>query len=236
MSEYTNQVSSLKAKFDRKLDLEKRIDQLVLQIEDENEEFCSMLEALEYIGAVSDENTNKILDFITGVINNALSKIFPYSRRIIKLERTLYRNAYTHINVVLMTGEGRRRSLSTQSGKGLRQIISFLFRVALIEIRKERKILIMDELLSGLHSSAKAIIQDIMKMFVEEGFQFICVEYGLNDIGKIYLLEKKDDISTTVTEFEGEYTDDIIFMDKEDEKPMQLEGYMEEPEIEGYRS
>lgn len=230
MSEYTKQVDSLRVKLDRKRELQERIDSLVLQIQDENEEFCSMLEALEYIGAVSDANTNKILDFITGVINNALSKLFPYSRRVISLERTLYRNAYTHINVILKTGDGRRRNLGTQSGKGLRQIISFLFRVALIEIRKERKILIMDELLSGLHSSAKATIQDIMNMFVAEGFQFIAVEYGMNDIGKIYLLEKKTEESSTCTEFQGEYTDDIVFMDKNDEAEVQLENYMVEPE------
>lgn len=223
MSEYSKQVSSLRAKYDRKIDLKRRMDELILQIEEENEEFCSMLEALEYIGAVSDANTNKILDFITGVINNALSKLFPYSRRIIKLERSLYRNAYTHINVILMTGDGKRRNLGSQSGKGLRQIISFLFRVALIEIRKERKILIMDELLSGLHSSAKAIIEDIMNMFVAEGFQFIAVEYGMNDIGKIYLLEKKTEESSTCTEFQGEYTDDIVFMDKDDEAEVQLD-------------
>ena len=54
----------------------------------------------------------------------------------------------------------------------------------------------------------------------------------MNDLGKIYLVEKKGDESSTVTEFEGEYTDDIIFMDKEDERPMQLENYMIEPEVE----
>lgn len=231
MSEYTQSIALLRAKYMHKQELKEKIDRLSEELKAESEEFNAMLEALEYIGAISDENTNKVLDFITGVINNALSKIFPYTYRHIELERVLYRNAYTHINVVLTTGDGRKRTF-TQSGKGLWQIISFLFRVTIIEIRKSRKIVIMDELLSGLHDSAKKIITDIMRMFIEEGFQFICVEYGMNDLGKIYLVEKKGDESSTVTEFEGEYTDDIIFMDKEDERPMQLENYMVEPEVE----
>lgn len=216
MSQFTQAIAMVQAKYDRKVELEKEINALANEIIEENEEFCSMLEALEYIGALSEKNANKVLDFITGVINNALAKIFPYDKRSIKLVRSLYRNAYTHIDLKLITGDGEVRDLATQSGTGLRQIISFLFTLTLIEVRKERKIFISDELLSGLHSKAKEVIEDIMQLFVKNGFQFICVEYGMNDIGKIYLVEKPGKIAT-VREFQGAYTDDIMFHEELEE-------------------
>lgn len=214
MTEYSKAVAIINARFERRTELEKRIADEQIEIGKIEEEYNNMLEALEYIGALSEDNTNKILDFITGVINNALAKIFPYSSRRIKLERSLYRDAYSHINLELQTEKGTR-SLALQSGRGLQQIISFLFTLTLIEVRKERKLLIMDEILSGLHSNAKAIIGDIMTMFAAEGFQFICVEYGLNDIGKVYLVEKVG-ATATVNEFQGVYTDDIAFVDSDD--------------------
>lgn len=217
MSEFTKSVEKIRSRYNRKLELESIINNLKYDIETENEEYCNMLEALEYIGALSDRNTNKILDFITGVINNALSKIFPYDKRSIRLDRTLYRNEYTHINIKLITGDGKERDLATQSGTGLRQIISFLFSLTLIEVRKERRIFVMDELLSGLHATAKKIMSDIIEIFAKDGFQFIAVEYGLNDIGKIYLVEKPDSIAIC-SEYQGTYTDDVIFSEMSEEK------------------
>ena len=217
MSKYTNSISKLEARYERKLKIENELEILTAKITEENEEFASMLEALEYIGTVTESRANEVLDFITGVINNTLAKIFPFDKRAIKLERTLYREAYTHINIKLITGKNRVRDLGTQSGMGLRQIISFLFSLTLIEVRKDRKILISDELLNGVHASAKRIMGDIIQMFAEDGFQFIMVEYGLNDIGKIYLVEKPGEIAK-VTEFQGTYTDDIIFSEELEEE------------------
>ncbi len=225
MSEFSQSVAMIKAKHQRRMELEESITNLAFEVEGLNTEYQNMLEALEYIGALSEENTNKILDFCTGVVNNALAKIFPYDNRSIKLERSLYRDAYSHINLELITPSGTR-SLALQSGKGLQQIISFLFTLTLIEVRKERKLLIMDEILSGLHSNAKAIIGDIMQLFAAEGFQFICIEYGLNDIGKVYLVEKTG-AHAQVSEFQGLYTDDIAFKEEDDSsdglyKPIQF--------------
>ena len=67
----------------------------------------------------------------------------------------------------------------------------------------------MDELLSGLHPEAKRVVTDIIKIFAEEGFQFVMVEYGVDDLGKIYLVEKPDKVSQ-VTPLDGSYHNEIF--------------------------
>ena len=89
----------------------------------------------------------------------------------------------------------------------------FLFVLSLIEIRKGRRLLMMDELLSGLHPEAKAIVVRIMTIFAEEGFQFVMVEYGVNELGKIYLVEKPDS-TAKVTALDGEYNNEVFVFNR----------------------
>lgn len=215
-TEFTQQIASIRSRYDRRESLKKEIQELNVSIDKDNEEFQAQLEALSYIGAISESNTNAILDYITGVINNFLAKAFPYDTQYIRLERSLYRDTYSHINLELVSN-GESRDIAVQSGDGLKEMISLLFTMALIEVRKERRILIMDEALAGLHKAAKDMMKDIIQMFADSGFQFVIVEYGMNDIGKIYLLEKKGE-SATATEFQGTYTDDIVFMEDPEEE------------------
>lgn len=216
MSIYTQSIANVRARYERKVELEKRIAEQEEKIRQDREEFSDMLEALEYIGVVADANAERILDFITGAINGTLAKIFPYDKRSIKLDKSLYRNQYSHINLKLTVGEERKERSLSLSGTGLRQLISNLFTITLTEVRKGRRLVILDECYSGVHAVAKRIAADIMSIFAKDGFQFILVEYGMNDIGKIYLAEKKGDTSY-LTEFQGKYTDDIIYADPDDE-------------------
>lgn len=161
-------------------------DQLVNRIEDYN----LLEEAQKALSVISEQNTSLVLDFITGVINQTLGEVFKGDSREIRLSKSLRAGRYVHINVELVTSEGKTRDLTLQSGTGLRQIISFLYVVSLIEIRHDRKLLMMDEILSGVHSAAKAVLVEIMKIFAAGGWQFVMVEYGVDDLGKIYHVEK----------------------------------------------
>lgn len=210
MSEYTKSIATMEASYLQRKALEEKVSDLVKQLEDYNNQYSVMLEAQQLISSVSNSNTTAVLDYITGIINKALGEIFPYDTRRIYLEKSLHSGQRSHINVKLTTEDGTERDLTLQSGTGLRQIISFLFVISLIEIRKGRRILLMDELLSGLHSEAKRIIVDIMQIFASEGFQFIMVEYGVNAVGRIYLVEKPDK-TAVVNPLDGRY-DDQIFM------------------------
>lgn len=211
MSEYTSRVIELRQRYNNTEKLRKQIEELVQKSARLNEEYVTMLEAQQLLAAISEENTNSILDYIVGVINKALAEIFPYDERRVYLEKKLHNGQHAHINVKLTGSNGVVRDLNLQTGTGLRQIISFLFLVSLIEIRGGRKVLLMDELFSGLHKEAKRIIMDIIQIFAEEGFQFIFVEYGVNDMGKKYIVEKMGE-TAKVYPLDSEYNDSDVFV------------------------
>lgn len=211
MSAYAGQVAVYRQQYENAQRIKKMVDDLTERLKDMNYKYSVMLEAQQLLATVSDTNTRSVLDYITGVINRALGEMFPYDKRRIYLEKKLYRGQYSHVTVKLVTEGGIERNMELQSGNGLRQVVSFLFVVSLIEVRKGRRILVMDELLNGLHPEAKRIIADIMEIFAEEGFQFVTVEYGLNNLGKIYLVEKPND-TASVTAFGDDKYNDEIFM------------------------
>ena len=217
MSIYTQSIMQLRAQYNQAEQLKAQVESYIEQLKNLNNQYVVFLEAQQLLAAVSDSNTTAVLDFITGVINKALAELFPYDTRRVFLEKKMFNGQHAHIVVKLVNSEGRERDLALQSGTGLRQVISFLFVVSLIEIRKGRRLLLMDELLSGLHSHAKNIILDIMKIFAEDGFQFVVVEYEVNDFGRMYIAEKPADTSI-LTPLDGAYSDEVFIFNRPTEE------------------
>lgn len=209
MSIYTKELAAFDAQLAHRQRLQKKVDELVENLRYRNQQYEKMLSAQQILSSVTEQNTKTVLDYITGVINRALAEVFPFDKPRIYLEHSLHRGLYAHIDVRLETADGHKRDLIYQTGTGLRQIVSFLFQIALIEIRGGRRIIIMDELLSGLHLTAKKIIMQIMKIFADDGFQFIMVEYQVDDFGKMYLVEKPDKIAH-ITPLDGKYLNQIF--------------------------
>lgn len=209
MSQFSSQIQELNFAYRQKLEAEKKVAELSEQLQSINNKYVVMLEAKELLAAVSDSNTTAVLDYIMSIINKALSELFQHDVRRVYLEKTMHASQYAHIKVKVVNADGMERDLTLQSGTGLRQVISFLFIVSLIEIRKGRRILLMDELLSGLHSEAKQVVTDIMRIFAEEGFQFIMVEYGVDELGRLYLVEKPNN-TAYVTPLDGKYNNEVF--------------------------
>lgn len=206
---------SLRNNLENLEEIRKKILELSERLGDMNEQYAVMLEAQQLIASVSDTNTTVVLDYITGIINKALGEIFPYDERRIYLEKKMHNGQHAHIVVRLTVGNGKVRDMQLQTGTGLRQIISFLFILSLIEVRKGRRLLLMDELFSGLHSEAKRIVMDIIEIFAQEGFQFVFIEYGVNDVGKIYMVEKPSNIATvTPLGDEDKYNNEIFVFNR----------------------
>lgn len=217
MSQFTNEIIMIEQSYKQAQDIKANIDVLTTKLNDMNIQYVNMVEAQQLLTTVSDANTTAVLDYITGIINKTLGELFPHDSRRIYLEKTMYQGQHAHINIKLTGTNGKTRDLTLQSGTGLRQVISFLFVLSLIEIRKGRRLLIADELLSGLHPEAKRIVTDIISIFADEGFQFAFVEYGVNDLGKVYLVEKPGAVAT-VTPMDGVYNNEVFVFNRPPEE------------------
>lgn len=214
---YSTYIGSIKKSLADKKRLEKRRDSLQKELLESQNAYVNMLDAQKLLSTISDDNTSKTLDFITGMVNKVLLEMFTTDTPHIVLTKRLYAGCKPHINVELVDGSGNTLDMALQSGTGISQVVSFMFAICLIEIRKGRRLLVMDERLNGLHKEAKRILSKVIEIFAEGGFQFIFVEYGLNNIGKIYNVEKRGDESHIVSLEKGqEYTDDMIYIDDVD--------------------
>lgn len=182
-------------------DLCQKIVKMEAQCKEMDNKFNVYCRASSILGSVADKNTETKISAITGVINKALAILFPDGSRSIELTQKMHNNAYPHFIVTLKVEDGQTRTFK-QSGTGLAQVISFLFTACLIDARGGRKIMVMDELLNGLHPDAKGIVKDLMLALCDK-FQFVIVEYGMN-IGKQYEVVKTGGVST-ITAIDREY-------------------------------
>lgn len=212
MSQFASTIAGYRERYNMVKHEREIVKTTMQELDAMNEEYAVLLEAQSLLATVSDNNMNTVLDYITGVINRALQEMFPYDERRIWLDRSIYRGQYPHITVKLLTADGTSRNMELQTGNGLRQVVSFLFDVSLQEIRKGRRLLIMDEILNSLHPEAKRIIGDIMTIFSEEGFQFVYIEHGMANLGKTYLVEKPGNVATVTPLGEGERYNNEIFI------------------------
>lgn len=225
---YSEALARLNRDLKDKQKLEKRLAEKKEELKKAQQDYVNLLNAQKLLSTVSDDNTESTLLFVSGVINKALAEIFKGDTRRIYLSRKLYGGSKPHIVVELENGKGERLDMSIQSGTGLRQIVSVLFVICLIEVRKGRRLLILDERLSGLHSEAKRILSEIIKIFSEGGFQFIFVEYSLNTLGKLYNVEKPGNEAKVYALDGVEYSNDDVFLFSDVDLSLLDNDYIEE--------
>lgn len=152
--------------------------------------------AIELLTKVSDEAVGEAYGFLTESLNTALSRMFKNTTRKIKLQERMRNNQYPQLDVILYVGNGKTRSLKGNSGHGLAEIVSLLSILSLIVITGSRRILVMDEIISGVDIENRQIIDDILWTFVQIGFQFIINDHGFVPKGShVYYLEMVGDVS-----------------------------------------
>ena len=195
-----------------KATLERKIGIVREELRLADEEYILYADAIEVLRQVSDQSVAESYEFITKAVNTALSRIFPQERRIELREYARGKNP--QLEIVLKVENGRERSMKLNTGRGLTQIVSFLSILSIIVITKSRRVMVMDEILSGLSARSRQVIADIMWNFTEIGFQFIVNEHGFVPKGsKVYLLENEAGIGRIAHEYveeRGMYLDDTI--------------------------
>ena len=207
LNEADGLISSHEYKKNHAQDLQARIAKIEEEIQLKSIKFDEYLRASTLVGTVSDTTIKNTLKVITNIINKALSVIFPDDPRRIEVRQELYRGVHPHFVVDLYAGvNGKKRSFK-QSGTGLGQIISALFTIALIDARKGRQLLIIDEVFNGLHPEAMNLIRDVFKS-VQDRYQIIMVEYNM-DYGKQYLLKRVGAHSVVEELIGGNYYEEL---------------------------
>lgn len=184
-------------------------EELVKKAELKQEELDVVTNAISILRIVSDNSVKESYEYITESVNAALSRIFTESTRRIRLQESTLKGQYPQLEVILEVGDGIERSLKFNSGHGLTQVISLLCILTIIVITKSRRLLVLDEVLSGLSDSAREIIADILWTFTDIGFQFIICEHGFIPKGaKVYEMKNVNDlgsVANTYIEEQGVY-------------------------------
>lgn len=189
---YENKVEKeqyLKRLMDDKLDLSQKVNDTA--------------EIIQLLATASDNTTMQVLKHIQMIINQALKRIYTNAHYEIDFQKTMYGNKTPTIQVKLTEyRQGKdpmELDFKLQAGDSVAQIIAFLFSLSLIEIRGIRPILMLDETLKGFHQSVIPIIESIIQVFAENGFQFVLIEYDIF-MGKGYevIRDKENSVSNFV--------------------------------------
>lgn len=176
--------------------LENTITQLAEENKNNKEALDIATHAIEILRQVSDEAVSQAYGFLETSLNSALERMFENTTRKIEIKESIRNNQYPQLELILHVGNGKTRSLKTDSGHGLAQIVSLLSILSLIVITGSRRILVMDEVISGLSVHNRKIVSDILWSFTEIGFQFIVNDHGFIPKGShVYHLEMNGDIS-----------------------------------------
>ena len=192
-----NQIEIENAAAERSMQsLENTITQLAEENKDNKECLDIATHAIEILRQVSDEAVSQAYGFLETSLNSALERMFENTTRKIEIKESIRNNQYPQLELILHVGNGKTRSLKTDSGHGLAQIVSLLSILSLIVITGSRRILVMDEVISGLSVHNRKIVSDILWSFTEIGFQFIVNDHGFIPKGShVYHLEMNGDVS-----------------------------------------
>lgn len=202
--------------------LEQRVEQMKQQNLLKGEKLDICVNALAILSNISDEVVHNSYSFIEENLNMALERIFRNSVRRIKLKETVRGGTSSQLNIELTVENGIVRSLKADSGHGLMQMISLLCILCVICITGARKLVVIDEVVSGLSSEARRVLDDILWSFTQVGFQFVVSEHGFIPRGAmVYQLEIENGVSSVVNSYiepTGVYLDtDVIRRSKKDD-------------------
>lgn len=171
------------------------IEELAKENEGNKEAYDIATHAIEILKQLSDDAVKEAYGFIESSINDALAKMFKGTTRRIKITEFIRDEKYPQLEIELDVGNGIKRSLKADSGHGIAQIVSLLSILCIIVLTGARRILCIDEVISGLSIENRKIITDILWCFAEIGFQFIVIEHGYIPRGaKVYELKLDGDI------------------------------------------
>lgn len=157
-------------------------ERMIQQFDSENrvlgEELDICSNAITILTSISDDVVKCSYRFIEENLNIALERIFRNSVRKIRLKESVRGGTSPQLSIELTVENGVVRSLKDDSGHGLMQLVSFMCVLCVIGITGARRLIVIDEVLSGLSAEARQTASDIMEAFAAVGYQFVVSEHG----------------------------------------------------------
>lgn len=200
VNQFINVVNEIEVENSAAIRSREQLEMAIVNLAEENKNNKEALDiasnAITILRQVSDEAVSQAYGFLETSLNSALERMFENTTRKIEIKESIRNNQYPQLELILHVGNGKTRSLKTDSGHGLAQIVSLLSILSLIVITGSRRILVMDEVISGLSVHNRKIVSDILWSFTEIGFQFIVNDHGFIPKGShVYHLEMNGDVS-----------------------------------------
>lgn len=190
---------------------QKNIEKFELQKMEKERHLELLDKAVKVFQEVSDERNRNAKLALETVINWALSKILTDQSYEVKIEEYADARSGKTMELYLVDSyTGNKRSLKHQTGTALSQIISFLMMLTVIKFADASKVLILDEVFSGLEDKeAVLMFSDILTSLAKnDGFQIIIVEQNSlisenPDFVRVHLELKDYEEGLVVTKIEG---------------------------------
>lgn len=155
------------------------LENLKVRKEDIEVEIEVLEKALKLFQDISDERNKSAKEAMEKVINWALSKIFTTQSYDVKIQEDSDARSGKIMEIYLIDNHtGNVRSLKYQLGTAMVQIISFLMMLTVIKFAGSSKVLILDEVFSGLEDKEAVLMfsEILTSLAKNEGFQIIIVE------------------------------------------------------------
>lgn len=205
--------------------LEKQIEGLMERVKGNKEALDIATNAIHILQQISDQAVANAYAQFEQTMNDCLERMFENTTRRVHVKEYVKNVQYPQLEIRLEVGNGKYRSLKTDSGHGIAQIISLLSILCLIMQTDGRRILVIDEVISGISNHNRMIVDEILWQFASVGFQFIINEHGyVPKNSKVFHLEMVNDVShvkETYIEKEGVYLN--LTADKADGVSMEVE-------------
>ena len=153
-------------------------------------------EAQAFIQQVAKDTQEQIRYHLEDIVNMALDTVFPmcYTFHIVF---EIKRNK-TEARLCLFDGE-REIDPMFSNGGGVKDILTFALRVALLLISKNRRVLILDEPFKSISADLKdAAFQIMRRLSTELGIQIIAITHDEGMIGiadKVIRVSKKEGVA-----------------------------------------
>ena len=143
------------------------------------QEIVDIKKCIAILQQISDDRNEQGRKYIEDLINSALASVFP------DRDYSIYIDEYTHgtrKHMKVYLSEGNIiRDLKYSHGTGVKQIISFIFNVALIVFRNSSRVLFLDETLASIHESKALVMSDLLVSLMEKNnFQFFIIDQKSN--------------------------------------------------------